>query len=771
MEEVPIPESPRALPATEVLIGRIGWLIRLRWVAVAGSLAFIVVARRILSIEVHLPRLLGVLAILALYNLAAELLLRRISRAGANDPEASMGERDGEPIGPVARFLLPRTPPGVEYYDQQAARAALFASTQIVLDLLFLAVLLHYAGGIENPLRVFFIFHVIVASILLSKPATYGVASLGLLLLALVASGELWGVVPHYSLEGHWRSQGYLDGGLVGTQVFLLGVTLFVGAYLASSIAARLRRRELDVAVLTRHLEGKARRLEEAYWELSVAERAKSEYMRKVAHELRQPLGTVKTALSVALDSAPDSMSDRARGLIERAERRAGELAEMTRELLSLALARGGEALVESVPMNLEEIARGVLDEMAARSDEAGISLSVQVEEGLPRIMGSPGGMGDLIRNLLGNALRYTPRGGAVSFAMREEAGDVVLEVGDTGIGIEEEALGRIFDEFYRSDSARAHAPEGSGLGMAIVRAVVDQHQGRISVESEVGRGTRFRVELPVVVGGGHGTGSKEWHARERGNGNHGHPGAGRKTMNEISFGDRSYRVDSLGFLMDPGEWDEDFAEGMAPMIGISGGLTDRHWEVIRYIRDEFRERGDCPLVFSTCRAKGLSLRELESLFPAGYLRGACKLAGITYRDRFVDFFGERGRPTSPGVGAKAARAPEGGPAVAREKVYRVDVLGFLVDPAEWDEGYAAHRAWEMKLPGGLTDRHWQVIEYLRMTFDRTGSVPTVPECCDDLGMDLNQLERLFPDGYHRGAVKLAGLCVRPGGMEPPSLP
>jgi tRNA 2-thiouridine synthesizing protein E len=657
----------------------------------------------------------------------------------------------------------------VEYYDRPAARAALFASAQIVLDLVILALLLHYAGGIENPLRVFFIFHVIVASILLSRPATYGVATLGFLLLAVVALGELWGLFPHHSLEGHWRSEGYLDGGLVGTQVFLLGVTLYVGAYLASSIAARLRRREIDVVVLTRHLEGEARRLEGAYRELSVAERAKSEYMRKVAHELREPLGTVKTALSVALSSAPDAMSHRARGLIQRAERRAGDLAEMTRELLSLALARGGEALAEPVSMGVGEIARDVLDEMEARAHEAGIALTVQVQEGLPPMTGSPGGMGDLMRNLLGNAIRYTPGGGSVSFSIREEAGDLVLEVGDTGIGIEEEALDRIFEEFYRSNAARARAPDGSGLGMAIVKAVVDQHRGTISVESEVGRGTLFRVGLPLNGGGGRSSPSRPHYAGRERSGCHDHQRAGRATMNEITFGNRTYEVDALGFLVDPGEWDESFAEGMASLVGLPGGLTEKHWKVIRYIRQEFRDRGDCPLVFSTCRVHGLSLRELDGLFPAGYLRGACKLAGISYRDRFIDFFGERRESATPGVDARAAGVPGGASPLAGEKAYRIDALGFLVDPAEWDESYAAHRAWEMKLPGGLTERHWQVIEYLREAFHRIGSVPTVLECCTATGTDLDELERLFPDGYHRGAVKLAGLCVRPGVREPPA--
>jgi len=236
--------------------------------------------------------------------------------------------------------------------------------------------------------------------------------------------------------------------------------------------------------------------------------------------------------------------------------------------------------------------------------------------------------------------------------------------------------------------------------------------------------------------------------------------------MDTLMFSGRSYRIDDQGFLEDWRDWDEGFAEGLAPETGIPGGLTEWHWEVIRHIRDHFREHGECPLVFSTCRALGLRLRGLETLFPTGYLRGACKLAGLSYRDRFVDYFGEAPAVAVPApdeIQETPERAPAlSGPAV-RGKVYRVDAWGFLVDPAEWDALYATNKAREMKHPG-LTARHWQVIDYLRSAFDETGTVPTVIACCHANRLEIDELEALFPDGYHRGAVKLAGLCVRPGG-------
>jgi TusE/DsrC/DsvC family sulfur relay protein len=146
-----------------------------------------------------------------------------------------------------------------------------------------------------------------------------------------------------------------------------------------------------------------------------------------------------------------------------------------------------------------------------------------------------------------------------------------------------------------------------------------------------------------------------------------------------------------------------------------------------------------------------LHLKDLKKLFPTGYLRGACKLAGITYKERSIDYYGGEGLK----IRAEGAR-PE-----SEEKVYRVDVRGFLVDPAEWDEDFAVQKAHEMKMKEGLTEKHWKIVHFLREYFNRNRSVPTVYETCEMNRMELDELEELFPNGYHRGAVKIAGLRAR----------
>ena len=219
--------------------------------------------------------------------------------------------------------------------------------------------------------------------------------------------------------------------------------------------------------------------------------------------------------------------------------------------------------------------------------------------------------------------------------------------------------------------------------------------------------------------------------------------------MDTFTHKSKNYEVDKKGFLRHFECWDENFAEGMSKQLKIGNGLTKEHWDVIHFIRKTYKETGKCPVVYETCRMMGLRLKDLRRLFPTGYLRGVCKLAGITYKEGYL---GQ----------AYAPPAAEDLNIISFDKTYETDVRGFLVYPDEWDECYAMFRAYDMKIPGGkLTEKHWEVIRFLRESYEKNNVVPTVYETCEAIGIDLEELEKLFPDGYHRGAVKIAGLKVR----------
>jgi tRNA 2-thiouridine synthesizing protein E len=212
-----------------------------------------------------------------------------------------------------------------------------------------------------------------------------------------------------------------------------------------------------------------------------------------------------------------------------------------------------------------------------------------------------------------------------------------------------------------------------------------------------------------------------------------------------LTFNGKDYVVDEENLLLDPDEWDDGFAVGMAPEAGIVGSFSEKQWEVIRFLRRFWKERRCCPTIYQTCRALGLHVAGLHYLFPAGYQRGACKLAGISYK---VSVSKGVNQPANPG-----------------EKSYRIDSWGFLLDPDEWDDRFALLKAHEMKVPDGLSFDHWRVLRFLRQEFFRMRKIPTLSEACEVLGIEMDEFERLFPDGFERGAVKLAGL--RPlGGTE-----
>jgi tRNA 2-thiouridine synthesizing protein E len=216
--------------------------------------------------------------------------------------------------------------------------------------------------------------------------------------------------------------------------------------------------------------------------------------------------------------------------------------------------------------------------------------------------------------------------------------------------------------------------------------------------------------------------------------------------MKQFSHLGKTYEVDEQGCLLDPACWDENFAEGTARECEIPV-LSSEHWDVIRSIRATYEKTGVCPTIFSVCKANGLRPQEMQKLFPSGFHRGVCRIAGVHYRISHIPY----GRHLRESVADLRA--------LSGDKVYSTDVRGFLVDPDAWDENFAVHRALELKTPGGkLTDEHWRIIYYLRDVWQVQHRIPNVYETCESCNLDLDAFEQLFPDGYHRGALKVAGL-------------
>jgi len=214
---------------------------------------------------------------------------------------------------------------------------------------------------------------------------------------------------------------------------------------------------------------------------------------------------------------------------------------------------------------------------------------------------------------------------------------------------------------------------------------------------------------------------------------------------NTVTFDGKSYTLDSYGFLNPSDQWDENFAKGMAVNQQIYGGLTKAHWDFIHYVRNKFINENTVPVVVFACADNKIRLREFKKLFPTGYHRGACRIAGINY-----DFM----------LKTNYWLTYETAPVLKAE--YKLTPLGFLVDFNEWKEDFANLIIREWKLTQGLTDKHRDVIRYLREFYKKTKNIPSIYETCDENSLTIDEFIELFPDGYRRGACRIAGLPFFP---------
>jgi signal transduction histidine kinase len=227
------------------------------------------------------------------------------------------------------------------------------------------------------------------------------------------------------------------------------------------------------------------------------AERLKDEFFALVSHELRTPLTSIIGYLELVLDETEDNLPEDQRRYLEVVQRNATRLLRLVGDLLFVAQVEAGKLSLDPGSVDLGRLVEEAVEASRPRAEARGITLSVEVEP-LQPTWGDRDRLGQVLDNLVTNALKFTPEGGEVTLRLRRDDGRVDLEVADTGMGIPEDEQSRLFDRFFRASTATAQAVPGVGLGLTIVKAIVEAHGGRVSLHSVEGEGTTFRVRLPL---------------------------------------------------------------------------------------------------------------------------------------------------------------------------------------------------------------------------------------------------------------------------------
>lgn len=431
------------------LLQFVHWLIRLRWIGVICIILVTVFSSRIMNISIKEFNLYVVSGGFLILNVVYKVLLKRITNLRRKNQNQNF------------KYMI---------------------NIQISVDFIFLTIMLHYSGGIENPFIIYYIFHMIMASIILSSKESFMQVTFALFLIGLLTVSEYSGLIPHYSLSG------FVSHELYKSEIYLIGsgvifiTTSYLVAYIANSLAKQSRMHEEAYLKSNQELERK--------------DAIKNEYVLRITHDIKAHLAAIQSCMGVIVNKASSPDKNNHAEFLERAYNRTIILSKFIKDILYITrLKLSGKLKAEE--FSLRDSVQKIEDDAKIRAKEKSVDIKVDIEESVDKITGIQVSFEELVTNLLTNAINYSREKSLVCLNVKKHKKGIQFEIVDQGLGIPLKEQGLIFNEFYRASNVRASRAEGTGLGLSIARQIVQNHGGKIWVESEEGTGSKFCFTLP----------------------------------------------------------------------------------------------------------------------------------------------------------------------------------------------------------------------------------------------------------------------------------
>jgi len=470
MNSKPSPEEKETTgytPEETALLMRVRVFVAMRWLAIIAIIIATLVASKAFHIGFPTLPVYVICACMSLYNLLLHIQARSLKAL-----------RTGFVI-PIART---------------------YGNIHILLDMITLTALLHFTGGIENPFVFFFVFHVIVAGIVLPYSSVYLLATGAICMVGLLVGLEYSGVIPHTNLVGFAPPEDWKQASRIIATLVALATLLLASAYMTTAISGELRKRQRQVLELgEKSLQKRTKELEQISNEVVKLEderRRFVQFLGVVAHDLQSPLVATQSFLSYILEGYTGTITDGQRDLLERGVRRIDGLLTLITDLLDIPRIEAGEITREMREISLKEVVKRSVDGLDNVAQQRGIALKLELPEDPIKIYGAGRRLQQVITNLVSNAINYTHEG-MVLVRVTNNSDHIKVEVADSGIGISPEDLPRLFTDFFRGTNVGS---KGTGLGLSISKRIVEAHGGRIWAESpnpETNKGSRFTFILP----------------------------------------------------------------------------------------------------------------------------------------------------------------------------------------------------------------------------------------------------------------------------------
>jgi len=232
---------------------------------------------------------------------------------------------------------------------------------------------------------------------------------------------------------------------------------------------------------------------------MRLLDQMKSEFVAKVSHELRSPLSTIHEQLALVIRDMMEETTEQDQQILARAKEKTKGLISLIGDLLDLSRIEEGLICKDPKPIQIESVLESVIDFLKTQADAKGLSIALELpEEPLPQLTADPVALESIFGNLIANAINYTPGGGNIQVKADLAGTNLRIKVADNGFGIADEHLAKVFERFYRVKDEKTRYITGTGLGLPIVKELVDSMGGIIDLESTLGEGTTFTVLLPI---------------------------------------------------------------------------------------------------------------------------------------------------------------------------------------------------------------------------------------------------------------------------------
>ena len=424
------------------------WLVRLRWFAILGIIAAYFTAIYILDITIWTLPVYITIIFLIFLNITSFSLLKYLQRSNIR---------------------------------KSLSIVNLIINFQISTDLIVLTFLLHYSGGVENPFIVYYIFHMIIGSIILSTIESILQTSFALMLVGAMTFLEYTGIIEHYPLKGLIVTDMYNNlTYLICTGLIFVSTSYFV-VYITKTIILESRKHEKAYL--------------EANLKLKQKEKIKNEYVMRITHDIKGHITAIQSCINILRNKISGPLNEQQEEFVTRAHTRTGILNKFISDLLNLTQRK----LQQKQDKKNFDLKHSIEEAMKVAENYASvknISLTKKIDSSVNDIYGEQSSIEEVLLNLLINAVKYSPSGKNVTIIAENKGEEVLIEVIDNGMGIPEGETELIFNDFYRASNARNISSEGTGLGLAITKQIIENHGGKIWVNSTLDKGTTFSLLL-----------------------------------------------------------------------------------------------------------------------------------------------------------------------------------------------------------------------------------------------------------------------------------